>query len=140
MSIVLYRLGGAQVVEFAHAAFGMPGLMMTQRHCMTSILASPAFPTLDELASNIASAYAIDAPSSSQVTGIICMVDEIKVEETLDWCPHTNNIIGLCCEHSLAIPHIFNNIDDAHTIFDDLANKKVHLGTEVHQLQNLRKT
>ena len=48
------------------------------------------------------------------------------VEETLDWCPCTNSIIGLCCEHSLAIPHIFNNIDDAHTIFDDLANKKVH--------------
>jgi len=29
MSIVLYCLGGARVVEFAHAAFGMPGLTMT---------------------------------------------------------------------------------------------------------------
>ena len=29
MSIVLYCLGGAQVAEFTHAAFRMPGLMMT---------------------------------------------------------------------------------------------------------------
>src|SRR5260370_21604563 len=99
---------------------------------MTSILASPTFPTLDEIASNIASAYAIDAPSSSQVKGVICMVDEIKVEEMLDWCPCTNSIIGLCHEHSFAIPHGFNNINDSHSIFDHLSNNKIHLGTEAH--------
>ena len=65
--------------------------------------------------------------------GIVCMVDEIKVEETLDWCPHTNNIIGLCCEHSQMLGHKFNHIDDAHSVCDNLANQKVHFGTEVHQ-------
>ncbi|KAF8327198.1 uncharacterized protein EI90DRAFT_2928786 [Cantharellus anzutake] len=130
MSVVLYRLGGARVAEFAHAALGTPGLTVTRRHCTTSILASPAFPTLDELTSNIASAYSIDAPSGSRVTGLICMVDEIKVEETLDWCSRTNSVIGLCREHSQPMAHVFNNIDDAHLIFDDLANKKVHFGTE----------
>jgi len=62
---MLYQLGGAQVVEFTHAVLGMPGLATTQWHCMTVILASPAFPTLDELTLNIVTAYKIDAPSSN---------------------------------------------------------------------------
>ena len=126
MSVVLYRLG-----EFAHAALGMPGLATTQQHCMTAILASLAFPTLDELTSNIVAAYKINAPSSDRVNGLVCMIDEIKVEERLDWCPCTNSILSLCREHSRSDVHVFNNIDDAHIIFDDLANKKVHFGTEV---------
>ena len=97
----------------------MPGLTTTQKHCTTSILTSPAFPTLDELASNIALVYAIDAPSRSQVVGIVCMVDEIKVKETLDWCPPTSKILGLCHEHSPPIAHVFYNLDDMHGIFND---------------------
>src|SRR5260221_10569491 len=96
MSVMLYWLGGAWVVEFAHAALSMPGLATTQQHCMTAILASPAFPMLDELTSNILTPYKINAPSSNQVNGLVCMIHEIKVEERLDWCPCTNSILGLC--------------------------------------------
>ena len=70
MSVVLYQLGGAWVVEFAHAALSMPGLAMTQWHCMTAILVSLAFPTLDELTSNIVAAYKINAPSSIELMGL----------------------------------------------------------------------
>src|SRR5260370_27563162 len=98
-----------------------------------SIHASPAFPTMDDVILNINSVCMVNMPSGSQVRGIVCMMDEIKVEETLDWCPHTNSIIGLCHEHSQPAAHIFNNIDNTHIIFDDLAQRKVHLGTEVCQ-------
>ncbi|KAF8327756.1 uncharacterized protein EI90DRAFT_3018003 [Cantharellus anzutake] len=125
MSVVLYWLGGAHVAEFAHAALGMPGIATTRQHCTTSIRASPAFPTLDEMRSNITTAYQIDAPSNNQVVSLVCMIDEIKVEEVLDWCLHTNR----CNEHAI------NNIGDAHTLFDDLANRKVHFGMELPQLE-----
>ena len=62
---------------------------------------------------------------------------EIKVEEILDWCPSTNSIIGLCQEHSGSSVHIFNNIDDVHVLFDDLAKKQVHFGTEVSLMWNV---
>ncbi|KAF8327604.1 uncharacterized protein EI90DRAFT_3018097 [Cantharellus anzutake] len=130
MSVVLYRLGGTHVAEFAHAALSMPGIATTRRHCTTSIHASPAFPTLDEMRSNIATAFQIDAPSNNQVVSLVCMIVEIKVEEVLDWCLHTNSVIGLCREHSGCNAHAINNIDDVHTLFDDLANRKVHFGME----------
>ena len=131
MSIVLYCLGGAWVAEFSHAALGMPGLTTIKWHCTTSIQASPVFPTIDEAVSNLTSVCTINTPSSGCITGIVSMVDKIKVEEKLDWCPCTNSIIGLCHEHSQPTMHVFNHIDDAHVIFDDLAHRRVHLGTEV---------
>ncbi len=95
MSVVLYWLGGARVAEFAHAALGTPGLSTIRKYCMTSILASSIFPKSDELNWNIKSAYEYGVPLG-ETMGLICMFDEIKVEEMLDWCPQTNTIIGLC--------------------------------------------
>src|SRR6266436_2085828 len=120
-----------QVAEFVHAALSMPGLSTTRWHCLTSIQASQTFPTMEQLTLNITAAYQIDAPSSNQVSGLVCMVDEIKVEEMLNWCPSTNSMIGLCREHSGASVQVFSNIDNAHVIFDDLATGRVHIGTEV---------
>ena len=96
MSIVLYQLGGARVAKFAHTALGTPGLSTIKKFCSTSILASSAFPKLDELMKNIKSAYEYSAQSEEVTVGLICMFNEIKVEEGLDWCPQTNSIIGLC--------------------------------------------
>jgi len=76
---------------------------------------------MEQLTLNITAAYQIDAPSSNQVSGLVCMVDEIKVEEMLNWCPSTNSMIGLCWEHSGESVQVFSNINDAHVIFDDLA-------------------
>ncbi|KAF8330036.1 uncharacterized protein EI90DRAFT_2996770 [Cantharellus anzutake] len=130
MSVVLYRLGGSRLAEFAHAALGMPGLTAIKQHCTTSILASAAFPNLEGLTRNIDSAYELNSPLGDGVMGLVCMFDEIKVEEGLDWCPRTNSIIGLCREHSGPEGHIFTNLDDAQVICEDLREKKVHLGTE----------
>jgi hypothetical protein len=105
---------------------------------LASIQSSFSFPTFEELTSNITAAYRINGPSSDHVIGLVCMIDEIKVEEMLDWCPHTNSVIGLCRKHSRANACTFSNIDDAHVMFDDLANKRVHFGTEVRlTLRNL---
>ncbi len=60
------------------------------------IQASLSFPTVDQLTSNIATAYKIDRPPGNQVIGLVCMIDKIKVEETLDWCPSMNSMIRLC--------------------------------------------
>jgi len=98
---------------------------------MTLIHATPIFPTIEQLTINIAAAYQIDTPSSNEVTGVVCMFDEIKVKELLDWCPATNSVIGLCREHSGQSPPIFNNIDDVHVMFNDLVKGRVHVRTEV---------
>ena len=119
-------------MEFAHAVLGTPGVSTTQRHCTTSIQASLSFPTVDQLTSNIAAAYKIDRPPGNQVIGLVCMIDEIKVEEMLDWCPSMNSMIRLCQEHLGSSVHIFNNIDNVHVLFDNLAKNQVHFGTEVH--------
>ena len=86
---------------------------------------------VEQLTINIAAAYQINVPSSNEVTGVVCMFDEIKVEEILEWCPAMNSVIGLCQEHSGQSPPVFNNIDNAHVMFDDLVKGRVHFGTEV---------
>ena len=88
---------------------------------MTSILVSSIsiFPKSDELNWNIKSAYEYGI-QLGETMGLICMFDEIKVDETLDWCPWTNAIIGLCQEHSSPNPHVFNNLDDAQLVCEDL--------------------
>ena len=129
MSVVLYWLGGARVAEFVHAALGTPGLSTICKYCM-SILASSIFPKIDELNQNIKSAYEYDIPSG-EMMGLICMFNEIKVEEGLDWCPQMNSIIGLCWEHSSPTPYVFSNLDDAQVICEDLQAGHMHLGTEV---------
>ena len=129
MSMVLYQLGGTRVAEFTHAALGTPGLSTVWKHCMTSILASSVFPKMDKLMWNIESAYEHSARSAQGMVGLICMFDEIKVEEGLDWCPQTNSIIGLCWEHSSPSLYIFSNLDDAQVICEDLQEQHIHLGT-----------
>ena len=96
MAIMLYQLGGARVAEFAHATLGTPGLTAVQKYCTTSVLASSVFSKLEELMQNIKSAYEYSMQSEEEAIGLICMFDEIKVDEGLDWCPKTNSIIGLC--------------------------------------------
>ncbi len=86
---------------------------------------------MEQLTLNITAAYQIDAPSSNWVSCLVCMVNEIKVEEMLNWCPSTNSMIGLCWEHSGGSMQVFSNINNAHVIFDDLATGQVHIGTEV---------
>jgi len=45
---------------------------------------------------NIESVYEHNTPSGEESAGLVCMFDEIKVKEGLDWCPQTNFVIGLC--------------------------------------------
>ena len=84
----------------------------------------------DELNQNIKSAYEYGV-QLEETMGLICMFNEIKVEEGLDWCPWTNAVIGLCQEHSSLSPHILNNLDDAQLICEDLQARHVHLGIKV---------
>ena len=131
MSIVLYQLGGSRVAEFAHAALETPGLTTVQKYCMTLILASSIFPGLEELNKNMKSAYEYGTQSGEGMMGLICMFNEIKVDEGLDWCPQTNSIIGVCREHSGSSPYVFSNLDDAQVICEDLQAGWIHFGTEV---------
>ena len=131
MSIVLYQLGGARVAEFVHTTLGTPGLSTIKKFCSTSILTSLVSPKLDELMKNIKSAYEYSAQSEEGTVGLICMFNEIKAKEGLDWCPQTNSIIGLCQEHSSPNPYSFRNLDDAQVICEDLWEGHVHSGTEV---------
>jgi len=89
---------------------------------------------LDELCQNLKVVHARFASKSVTLIGHVLMVDEIKVEQALCWCPANNAIIGLCWEHSEGHTLTFDHLDDANVICEDLANNVVHVGMEVSQV------
>ena len=112
----------------------MPGLTTTHCECNDAILASLSFPMLDELCQNLKVVHARFASKSVTLIGHVLMVDEIKVEQALCWCPANNAIIGLCWEHSEGHTLTFDHLDDANVVCEDLANNIVHVGMEVSQV------
>ena len=80
---------------------------------------------LDELCQNLKVVHARFVSKSVTPIGHVLMVDEIKVEQALHWCPANNAIIGLCWEHSEGHTLTFDCLDDANV---------VHVGMEVSQV------
>ena len=59
------------------------------------------------------------------------MIDEIKIETRPRWDDKTNNILGLCREHTMHIGLEFCSIDVLKEIFTKIKNKEIHWATEV---------
>ena len=111
-SIVLLRLGGACIAEFAHQSLALPSL--TTIRCQTVLLAllvSPSAPTVAEVEANIISCYSSLGSYSGQDSGgsscewtgdtqkvvhQVLMLDELAIEKRVRWDDLHNMFQGTC--------------------------------------------
>ncbi len=71
---------------------------------------SAGMPTKAEMRRNIR--VVLEMAKIHGCYGYVLMVDEIKVEERLQWDPFTNNIFGLCREHTQHLNLKFCSVED----------------------------
>ena len=129
-SVAYLRIGGSRATEFAHRAFGAPGLSTVRRNtAITPLSASPLMPTKAEIQRNIRSAF--ENASVGENYGYVLMIDEIKIEEQVRWDSTTNNLLGICCEHSRHVGLAFCSINDVKGLFQEILDERCHYVKEV---------
>ncbi|KAF8164425.1 hypothetical protein BJ912DRAFT_801995, partial [Pholiota molesta] len=130
---LILKMEGTSAANVAHRSLGLPSIDATKRHIATVPLqASARFPTHQELSSNLQQCYPPEGVSPDQpIYGMSIQYDELKVQERLRWDPCTNNILGLCREHSKPYALEFRSMDQTDAIAEALRQKEVHLATEV---------
>ena len=91
-------------------------------------------PTLEEIISNTVTCTSVIKDVLKSNPGVVhqvLMFDEIKVEEHPRWDDKTNNIIGVCREHSKNASLQYTSKDEVDFLLAQINNKKVHLTTNV---------
>jgi len=144
-SIVLLRLGGARVAEFAHRSLALPSL--TTIRCNTvlpTLVISPSAPTLTDVEKNILSCYSTfgterssKLSSTGKIIHQVLMLDKIAIEKRVRWDNFTNKFQGTCREHNHKIPLDFMSEKELDLLCDALEKDDVHLATEVRVYQSL---
>ncbi|KAH9960237.1 hypothetical protein BGW80DRAFT_1136508, partial [Lactifluus volemus] len=148
-SIVLLRLGGARVAEFAHRSLALPSLTTIRRNTVLhALVVSPSFPTLAEIEANLQSCYAardsICESHSGPGLGLglrlgggtqkiiheVVMLDELATEKRIRWDDSTNKFLGTCREHNHSIPLDFTSERELDMLCDAIAHDQVHLASE----------
>ena len=129
-SVAYLRIGGSRAAEFAHRAFGAPGLSTVRRStAITPLSASPSMPSRAEIQRNIRLVFENAAVGENY--GYVLMIDEIKVEERIRWDPTTNNLLGVCREHSCHVGHAFCSVNDVKGLFQEILDGNCHYAKEV---------
>ncbi|KAF8913253.1 hypothetical protein CPB84DRAFT_1742605 [Gymnopilus junonius] len=99
-TFLIYKLGGRAAADITHHSLGTPSIDATKCHIITAPLqSSSGFPTSAELSANLAVCYPPLPPSLSsdrQIQGMTMEVDELKIQERLQWDPRSDNILGVC--------------------------------------------
>ncbi|KAH9074231.1 hypothetical protein EDB83DRAFT_2312565 [Lactarius deliciosus] len=144
-SIVLLRLGGARVAEFAHQSLALPSLTTIRRQTvLPALLVSPSTPTTAEIEANILSCYSSLGSGSHSGTSRDCdlswqpnkimhqviMLDELAVEKRVRWDDLHNKFQGTCREHNNRIPLDFTSEKELELLCEAIENDEVHLATE----------
>jgi hypothetical protein len=137
-SIVMLRLGGARVAEFAHRSLSLPSVTTIRRNTVLQpLVVSPSVPTAAEIEENITLCRSglVSADNSSLESGAsvvhqVLMLDELAVERRIRWDDSTNKFLGLCREHSHEIPLEFTSERELDILCDAISNNKVHLASE----------
>ena len=128
--ILFLRLGGSRVATLAHRTLGSPSVStLRQNNPISPLIASPGSPTLEEIQQNVKSAF-----ENTDVTGAygyVLMIDEIAIEARSRWDPTTNNILGLCREHTAHLSLKFCSINDVKVLFRGILDGECHYAKEV---------
>ncbi|KAH8976674.1 hypothetical protein EDB86DRAFT_2820901, partial [Lactarius hatsudake] len=145
-SIVMLRLGGARVAEFAHRSLSLPSVTTIRRNTvLQSLIVSPSAPTVAEVKRNIVLCHssvagvadaldpALDSGTSSgrlQVVHQVIMFDELTIEQRVRWDDSTNKFLGICREHGHEIPLEFTSERELNILCDAISDNMVHLASE----------
>ncbi|KAH8993073.1 hypothetical protein EDB86DRAFT_2805800 [Lactarius hatsudake] len=143
-SIVMLRLGGARVAEFAHRSLSLPSIS-TIRHntVLRPLIVSPSVPMVSEIEENIKSCHsglagvgdnpdsgALAGASSGQIVHQVIMLDELAIEQRIRWDDSTNKFLGICREHGHNIPLEFTSERELDILCDAIDDNRVHLACE----------
>jgi hypothetical protein len=137
-SIILLRLGGVRVAEFAHQSLALPSLTMIWcQTIMPALLVSPSAPTIAEVESNIISCYSSlglcsgETSHDLKIVHQVLMLDELAVEKRVHWDDLHNKFQGTCRKHNHRIPLDFTSEKELDILCDAIENDNVHLTMEV---------
>lgn len=142
-SLVMLRLGGARVAEFAHRSLSLPSLTTIRRNTVIRpLLVSPSAPTVAEVEANILSCYetlsvngSITQRSpdfeSSLIMHQVIMLDELAAERRIRWDDSTDKFQGSCREHNHKVSLTFSSEKELDLLCDALQKNEVHLASEV---------
>ena len=108
LSYLIYKIGGRSAANIAHKALGIPSIDTSKEHMNTMpLISSSKFPTTTDLIANVSTCFGNSTrvsavtPAFHQVTkGVVMQVDELKIQERLRWDPTSNQILGVCREHT----------------------------------------
>ena len=135
--LLFLRLGGARVADLAHHSLGHPGESTLRRStAVTTISPSAGMPTQMEIRGNIQAIF--QGTDLSDNYRYVLMVDELKLEERPRWDDRTNQIAGLCREHTAHLDLGFCSIEVVKGILHNILNREIHWASEVHTRHTLR--
>ena len=147
-SIVLLRLGGARVAEFAHRSLALPSLTTIRRNTvLPSLVVSPSTPLLADVEKNILSCFSAFesagalselASKSDKIIHQVLMLDELAIEKRIRWDDSTNMFQGTCREHNNRILLDFTSERELELLCDALEKDQVHLASEVRGFLMMR--
>ncbi|KAH9015472.1 hypothetical protein EDB84DRAFT_1582181, partial [Lactarius hengduanensis] len=147
-SIVLLRLGGARVAQFAHQSLALPSLTTIRRQTvLPALVVSPSTPTVAEVEANIISCYsslnsvagacsggtALDSDlrlESDRIVHQVLMLDELAIEKRVRWDDLHNKFQGTCREHNHQIPLEFTSERELDILCEAIESDEIHLATE----------
>ena len=116
--------------------FGMPLVNATKHHIMMAALnPSPSVPKKQEVKANLKLIYFnrnfTSISENVHIVGMSLGIDEMKIQEHLQWDPRTNMILEVCREHSHQCTLEFRSLAQADMLLECLKRKVIHLVTEV---------
>jgi len=134
--LLLWRLGGGRVADIAHRALGLPSVRTLRRRTLIPrLIPSAGQPTIEEVISNTTACTSIikDVLNANpdRIVHQVLMFDEIKVEERPRWDDKSNNIIGVCREHSKNTSLQYTSKDEVDLLLSQILDEKVHLASNV---------
>ncbi|KAH9014798.1 hypothetical protein EDB83DRAFT_2508640 [Lactarius deliciosus] len=129
-SIVLLRLGGARVAQFAHQSLALPSLTTIRRQTvLPALVVSPSAPTVADIEANVISCYSSFRPVSGSCSGVL-MLDELAIEKRVRWDDAHNKFQGMCREHNHRIPLDFTSERELDILCGAIESDEVHLASE----------
>ncbi|GJE91565.1 hypothetical protein PsYK624_077150 [Phanerochaete sordida] len=133
VSLMVLRLGGRKLLYALSQYIGIPSLRTLRRNALfTRLMPSIGAPQQDDIAFNLQSVINSRQPPAEllQRTGVTLTWDEVALDETAQWFPHSNRVGGFCREHVGTINTCLSTIDDALSIARALYDGVLHYGKE----------
>ncbi|KAJ7728316.1 hypothetical protein B0H14DRAFT_3618619, partial [Mycena olivaceomarginata] len=132
--VLLWKLAGNRVADFAHRALGLPSrTTLRKRTTVPPIVPSPGRPQVSEVAENDKACFEgiADVLAAKKPKHAVLMFDEIATQRRIRWDPRTNNFLGVCREHAHKASLQFNSEKDLEELFRAKEEGKVHFAGEV---------